>query len=161
LPTTSPALPSATTPEEPLLSRSDTHATRQQLQLACRPLHRRFAEAYVKHGCGREAKIKAAIEVGYSIKNQKNSASAILGRPEVQAYVRYLMAEKAKRDEISPDWIRGRLMEEATFFGKGSSHAARIRACELLGRDEGMFQEETPNVVVPVKVFVGINADEI
>jgi hypothetical protein len=48
------------------------------------------------------------------------------------------MQERANRVEVTADQVLARLWLEANRQGKGASHAARIRALELVGRNVGM-----------------------
>ena len=43
--------------------------------------------------------------------------------------------------EVTVDYVINGLRAEAEFRGEGSTHGARIRAFELLGRYKGLFEE--------------------
>ncbi len=68
---------------------------------------KKFVEAYLQSGIGKEA----AIAAGYSRRSAEQQASRLLSTPEVQAYRREL--EKKLFDElgISEAWIGRRLVE--------------------------------------------------
>ena len=51
------------------------------------------------------------------------------------------MARRVERVEITQDYVLGNLRREAELVGEGSSHSARVRANELLGKHIGIFDE--------------------
>lgn len=149
--------------DRPLAARDDPASVRIQLSLACKKSHKRFAEAFVRHGSDKVARGKAIIEAGYkNATNPEDAAVKILRRPEVMAYITALQREHAKSDLMNPEWVFSRLYDEATFFGKGCSPAARIRALEVIGDYKGMSKKEAAvQVAVPMKVFINVNPDDV
>lgn len=83
---------------------------------------------------------------GYSVKSENTAtvnASRLLSNAKVQAAVKLAMDERAKRVAVTQDYVIRMLQDEAEFHGEGSSHAARIRAIELLGKHLGMFRDKS------------------
>lgn len=52
----------------------------------------------------------------------------------MKAEVDRLLAERAGNVDLTAEWVLTRLREEADCTGEGSSHSARVRALELLGK---------------------------
>lgn len=83
---------------------------------------------------------QAAIRAGYSKKTAGSQAHDLLKKPEVQAALSEGQKRLAEATETEAEWIRRRLKEEATDFTEFASHSARIRALELLGKINGVFE---------------------
>ena len=49
---------------------------------------------------------------------------------------------EVKATEINAPWILERMAAEAVLYGEGSSHSARVKALELLGRRFGLFPQK-------------------
>lgn len=85
---------------------------------------------------------QAAIRAGYS----KNSAGAIavenLTKPIIQEKVKAANAIAAAKTETESEWVRRRLKEEADDFSEFASHSARIKALELIGKINGVFEAD-------------------
>ena len=72
-----------------------------------------------------------------------------------------IIAQKISRDtkvvaiktETEAEWVRRRLKEEADDFSEFASHSARIKALELIGKINGVF--EADNAQARGVVFVG------
>jgi phage terminase small subunit len=67
------------------------------------------------------------------------NANRLMANEGVRDRIVVLQAERAIRSELTADWVVERLRMEATRFGEGSTHAARVQALHLLGRHLGMF----------------------
>lgn len=83
---------------------------------------------------------QAAIRAGYSAKTAGQIGHELLKKPEVQQRLREFQQKAAEKTETEAEWIRRRLKEEATDFTEFASHSARIRALELLGKINGVFE---------------------
>ncbi len=83
---------------------------------------------------------QAAIRAGYSAKTAQEQASRLLSHVMVRAAVDDALAAIAKKTETEAEWVRRRLKEEADDFSKLSSHSGRIRALELVGKINGVFE---------------------
>jgi len=84
---------------------------------------------------------QAAIRAGYSAKTAGSIGQRLLTKVEIQAELAAAMAARGERTEITADYVLRRLKEEAELTGEGSSHSARIKALELLGKHQGMFAD--------------------
>jgi len=84
---------------------------------------------------------QAAIRAGYSAKTAGSIGQRLLTKIEIQAELAAAMAAREERTEITADYVLRRLKEEAELTGEGSSHSARIKALELLGKHQGMFTD--------------------
>jgi phage terminase small subunit len=71
----------------------------------------------------------------------RTAAHRLLRKVTVQAAIRKAFRARSERTEITQDYVLRRLKAEAEWRGKGSSHAARIRGIELLGRHVGLFAD--------------------
>lgn len=83
---------------------------------------------------------QAAIRAGYSSKTAGQIGHELLKKPEVQAALSEGQKRLAEATETEAEWIRRRLKEEATDYTEFASHSARIRALELLGKINGVFE---------------------
>lgn len=97
-----------------------------------------FVREYVVDKNGKQAAIRA----GYSAKTAEAQASRLLSNAKVRAAVDAALKVVAEKTETEAEWIRRRLKEEATDFTEFASHAARIRALELLGKINGVFEAD-------------------
>ena len=84
---------------------------------------------------------QAAIRAGYSAKTAGSIGQRLLKKVEIQTALAAAMAAREERTEITADYVLRRLKEEAELTGEGSSHSARIKALELLGKHQGMFAD--------------------
>jgi phage terminase small subunit len=75
---------------------------------------------------------------GYKSGNADVCGPRLLGKAGIRAALESAMQERANRVEVTADQVLARLWLEANRQGKGASHAARIRALELVGRNVGM-----------------------
>ena len=157
----------AQAPEKPVLDAKAIRLNKEACKQACRPLHRKFCELYVKYyteSKGRtpvKCRERSARECGYSEKNIYHHAWLLMRRPEIVDYIDVLLDDATRRADVDSSWVLDRLCIEAEDHGKGTTQAARVRALELIGKAKGMFADEKPNVVVPIKVFIGINPDDV
>jgi phage terminase small subunit len=85
---------------------------------------------------------QAAIRAGYSKKTAGSIGEENLKKPEIRAEVEKGLKKLAEATETEAEWVRRRLREEATDFTEFSSHSARIRALELLGKINGIFEAD-------------------
>ena len=81
---------------------------------------------------------KAATRAGYSEKTAYSAGSRLLKEPEVAQAVKEELARAAERNALTVDWVMQRLKKEAEEAG---SDSARVRALELLGKQQGMFKD--------------------
>jgi phage terminase small subunit len=84
----------------------------------------------------------AARKAGY--KHPESAGRENLQKPLVWAALDEARRGVAERNELSQDWVLGRLKEEAARQGDGASHAARVKALELIGKHIGMWNERDP-----------------
>lgn len=61
---------------------------------------------------------------------------------KIQAAITKRLSELAIVTETDAQWVRRRLKEEAEDFSEFSSHAARVRAIELVAKLNGLFAED-------------------
>jgi phage terminase small subunit len=97
----------------------------------------RFAVEYALDGNGS----RAATAAGYSPKTAYSQANRLLKKAEVQAAVLDAQRRINDRVELSAEWALKRLIDEATYRGEGTSHSARVRALELLGKHLDIFED--------------------
>ena len=83
---------------------------------------------------------QAAIRAGYSARTAGSQAHDLLKKPEVQAALKEGQKRLAEATETEAEWVRRRLKEEATDYTEFASHSARVRALELLGKINGIFE---------------------
>ena len=83
---------------------------------------------------------QAAIRAGYSKRTAGSQAHDLLKKPEIQAALSEGQKRLAEVTETEAEWIRRRLKEEAMDYTGFASHSARIRALELLGKINGVFE---------------------
>ena len=95
-----------------------------------------FVREYVVDKNGKQAAIRA----GYSAKTAEAQASRLLSNAKVRAAVDAALKVVAEKTETEAEWIRRRLKEEATDFTESASQSARVRALELLGKINGIFE---------------------
>ena len=102
------------------------------------PKQQRFVEEYLIDLNGTQAAIRA----GYSPKTAKEQASENLAKPNIQEAIQGAQSARSERTEVNQDYVVQRLKGEAELTGQGSSHSARVRALELLGKHVSMFGDE-------------------
>jgi hypothetical protein len=99
----------------------------------------KFARLYAATGNARES----AIQAGYSTKAAPQQAIWLLKNPHVRLAIDTAVAESTERCAVTTDSVLRGLVRESTFTGTGASHAARVRALELLGKTLAMFTDQT------------------
>lgn len=82
---------------------------------------------------------EAAQKAGYNPKTARSQASRLLTFVNIQEAIAAGQKERAQRLELTQDWVVGQLREAALDRSEGTSHAARVRALELLGKHLGMW----------------------
>ena len=97
-----------------------------------------FVREYMKDRNGTQAAIRA----GYSPKTAKAMAAENLTKPDIAEKVRLASKEVAEKTETDAEWVRRRLKEEADDFSEFSSHSARIKAIELIGKINGVIEKD-------------------
>ena len=104
------------------------------------PRQQRFVELYLS-GLTAEAAYQQA---GYTCSDdaRRRAASRLLTKVDVKAVIDAANARAAERHEVTADWVIGCLKEEARLKGEGSSHSARVRALELLGKKLRLFADK-------------------
>lgn len=85
---------------------------------------------------------QAAIRSGYSKHTAKQQGARLLTNADVCKAVAAKQAKVAEKTELSVAWVLGLLSKEAQHTGEGSTHSARVKAQELLGKHLGMFTEK-------------------
>src|SRR5262245_20640702 len=110
----------------------------------------RFIEEYLIDGNATAAYKRA----GYTATGHaaEVNASRLLSHAEVQSAIQAARAEQSARLKTSADEVLIGLRREAEYRGDGSTHAARIRAWELLGKTQGLFRE-TPPPAAEVNIY--------
>jgi phage terminase small subunit len=105
-----------------------------------RPRDEQFCKEYIIDFNGQNAAIRA----GFPPKSARIKACQALARPEIQARVTELIAERGERTGITADWVVNSIAAVArrctaadTFDASGAN-----RALELLGRHLGIFEKD-------------------
>lgn len=98
----------------------------------------RFVQEYLVDSNG----TKAAIRAGYSPKAANQQASRLLTKANIQALLKEKTQAIAEKTETEAEWVRRRLKEEADDVGPFATHAGRIRALELVGKINGVFERD-------------------
>lgn len=93
---------------------------------------------------------QAAIRAGYSSRTAGSQAHDLLKKHEIQAALKEGRERLAEKTETEAEWVRRRLKEEADDFTEFASHSARIRALELLGKVNGIFEADNAQKNVPL-----------
>lgn len=109
--------------------------------------HFKFVQEFLVDNNG----TKAAIRAGYSEKAAAQIATRLLRYAHIEQMIaegRKLLAEKT---ETEAEWVRRRLREEAMDKSEFSTHSARVRALELLGKVNGIFEADNKQKTDPVR----------
>lgn len=85
---------------------------------------------------------QAAVRAGYSKRTAGVQGHALLKKPEILEALKVGQKRLAEATETEAEWVRRRLKEEADDFTEFASHSARIRALELLGKINGVFEAD-------------------
>lgn len=106
----------------------------------------RFVYEYLKDSNGKQAAIRA----GYSKKSAEVQASRLLSNAKVKAAVAEGQKFISEKTETEAEYVRRRLKEEADDRSEWSTHAGRIRALELLGKINGVFEVDNRQKTDPL-----------
>lgn len=93
---------------------------------------------------------QAAIRAGYSKRTAGSQAHDLLKKPEICAALKAGQDRLAEKTETDAEWVRRRLKEEADDFSEFASHAARIKAIELIGKINGVFELDNKQKTDPL-----------
>ena len=107
----------------------------------------RFVMEYLTDSNGKQAAIRA----GYSPKTAEVQASRLLSNVKVKAAVAEGQKFLQEKTETEAEWVRRRLKEEADDRSEFSTHAGRIRALEILGRINGIFEKDNRQKTDPLR----------
>ncbi len=116
-------------------SSKDVHAVISDTGLSAK--QEAFANAYALGASGTQA----AKEAGYSPGSAANQAVRLLKNAKVREAVAKAKARLRTQVRMTEDQIIAQLEIEALREGSGASHAARIKALELLAKMKGMLVE--------------------
>lgn len=105
--------------------------------MALNPRQLKFIECYLASGNATQSYIAA----GYTARGHAAEASAerLLRNAEVRKVVENARKQAAVRRSLTAEFVLERMQHEALREGEGSSHSARIKALELLGRPFGLW----------------------
>lgn len=103
------------------------------------PKQARFVEEYLIDFNGSAAYQRAGYK-GTGNTAEVN-ASKLLRTAKVQEAIQQARQAQTQRTEITADYVLKGLKAEAERMGQGTSHSARVRAHELLGKHLGMFPD--------------------
>lgn len=82
---------------------------------------------------------QAAIRAGYSQRTAKSVGCENLTKPYIQEAIQEAQAKRAKRTEITADWVLKRLRMESKDKGPRSTQSARVAALKCLGEHLALF----------------------
>lgn len=99
------------------------------------PKQRRFVEEYLLNANA----TRAAIRAGYSETSARSSASRLLAVPSVARAIETGQEALFQSIRVKQDDVIHRLLRQADYDGEGSTHQARVKALEILGKHLGMF----------------------
>ena len=85
---------------------------------------------------------QAAIRAGYKEKRAYSTGHENLKKPEIQTAIATARLELSERTSVTQDIVVEGLLEEARFKGDGTTHGARVKAWEVLGKYLGMFDRK-------------------
>lgn len=97
---------------------------------------------------------QAAIRAGYAAGSAEVQASRLLTVAKVQQAIKAGQQKLAEATETEAEWVRRRLKEEATDYSEFASHSARIKALELLGKINGIFEKDNKQKTDPVRDLI-------
>ena len=96
---------------------------------------RKFVNAYIETNSVTESAIRA----GYAKSSASAAGSRLLATDKIQQAIDARLTKVEEQTDLSVAWVLNRLKEEAIECGENSSHGARVRALELLGKHRGIF----------------------
>lgn len=97
---------------------------------------------FVNQYCIDRNATNAAKRAGYAESGAHVRGSELLKISKIQAAITKRLSELAIVTETDAQWVRRRLKEEAEDFSEFASHAARVRAIELVAKLNGLFAED-------------------
>ena len=106
----------------------------------------KFIQEYLKDSNATQAAIRA----GYSAKTAAQIGEENLRKPDIRFAVDVAQKSIAEKTETDSEWVRRRLKEEADDFSEFASHSARIKAIELIGKINGVFEIDNKQKVDPL-----------
>lgn len=108
------------------------------------PLNNARWEAFAQNLAKGESQSAAYQNAGYKARGNtaEVKASRLVRNGQVAQRVRYLKEQAADEAIVTRRDVLNGLHEEATYFGDGSSHSARVAAWGHLGKHLGMFSEK-------------------
>ena len=106
----------------------------------------RFIQEYLKD-CNAT---QAAIRAGYSSKTAAQIGEENLRKPDIRLAIDVAQKKIAEKTETDSEWVRRRLKEEADDFSEFASHSARIKAIELIGKINGVFEMDNKQKIDPL-----------
>lgn len=106
----------------------------------------RFIQEYLKDSNATQAAIRA----GYSSKTAAQIGEENLRKPDIRLSIDVAQKKIAEKTETDSEWVRRRLKEEADDFSEFASHSARIKAIELIGKINGVFEIDNKQKVDPL-----------
>ena len=81
---------------------------------------------------------------GYATQSKTGAqvnASRLLCDPRIGALIADIQARRQQRSDVTRESILQGLLAEATYYGDGASHAARVRAYEVMAKIVGALRE--------------------
>lgn len=72
----------------------------------------------------------------------RKNAARLLTKDDIQQAIADGQQRLADKSETTALWVRRRLKELSEYTGEGTSHSARVRAVELIGKLNGDFIEK-------------------
>ena len=96
---------------------------------------------YVRSYLSSLSHIHAHKTVAPLLKNHSND-NPFSRKEAVQFHISQALQERAEGLLLTPEIIIEKLFKEATLYGAGSNHAARIQALTQLGKHLGLFKEK-------------------
>ena len=75
-------------------------------------------------------------------RSAENAASRLLGNVGVQEAIQVARQRLQQKSELSAQWVLDHLKTEAERVGEGSSHSARVKAVELIGKTFALFVDK-------------------
>ncbi len=116
---------------------------------------RKFINAYLISGNAS----RAAIEAGYSPKCARAIGQENLTKPNISQEINRRLKQIEEQFSINRDKVIRGLLKEAQNEDEGSTHSARVRAWECLGKTLGLFMDKKEiSIKAQVKIIYGILA---
>lgn len=109
------------------------------------PKQQRFVEEYLVDLNA----TAAAKRAGYSERRASEIGWQLLQKTTVQEAIQAAREKLSRKTEITAEYVLTRLKMESELTGEGSSHSARVRAIELLGKHIAMFSDRLIHTAAP------------